>query len=246
MKPYIVLFILFFTILLYSCKNNNNINNQFSDTTLNVQTINNDTIELSSGYLFKNFDNENDQYIFSMTISNSNVICTYKSRWYSIQYLSTTFKKNGDTIILNKWEDSLSTFALQRITVQVPKKLLLLQGGDLKVIALNKKLIARPNEYSGLIISRIDDILKVSSFDSINYYGNNYVFKTEKMVYESPCSNMDSYYLGISYARDQLGGGLLADCDYLYKIAVIQTANVDYYCFCKGVSKWLSDNGRSY
>ncbi len=65
-------------------------------------------------------------------------------------------------------------------------------------------------------------------------------------IYIPECSNMDSYYLGISYARDQLGGGLLADCEYLYQIAVTQTANVDYYCFCKGVSKWLSDNGRSY
>ena len=70
---------------------------------------------------------------------------------------------------------------------------------------------------------------------------------TQKQTsYDSQCPDMDSYNLGYSYAKDQLGGGLVADCDYLYQIAVTQSNNVDHYCFCKGVSKWLSDNNRSY
>ncbi len=64
--------------------------------------------------------------------------------------------------------------------------------------------------------------------------------------YIPECSDMDSYRLGYSYASDQLGGGLLADCDYLYRIAVTQREHVDHSCFCKGVSKWLSDNHRSF
>jgi len=62
--------------------------------------------------------------------------------------------------------------------------------------------------------------------------------------YISECSDMDSYNLGYAYATDQLGGGLLADCDYLYRIAVTQKENIDHYCFCMGVSKWLNDNNR--
>jgi hypothetical protein len=63
---------------------------------------------------------------------------------------------------------------------------------------------------------------------------------------DAECPNKDSYLLGIILARDQLGGGQSADCDYLYRIASTQITNINHYCFCKGVSKWLSDNGRSY
>jgi hypothetical protein len=253
MKSYILLFILFFSISLFSCKNNNNINNQVSDTTLNVQAINNDTIELSSCYLFNNLSEKDDPYIFTLQFysGDSNLWCGYRSEsWSKTAVFNTTYIKRGDTIILNKFIDSLSTFGLMKIDFQIPDKFLLLPGGNLKVISLNKKIHNDPNEfknkYSSRIISNIFDILKVSTCDSVKYFQGEYTFESNKFVYQNPCSNMDSYYLGISYARDQLGGGLVADCDYLYQIAITQTANVDHYCFCKGVNKWLSDNGRSY
>ena len=60
------------------------------------------------------------------------------------------------------------------------------------------------------------------------------------------CNNQKSFDAGYDLARNQLGQGLLADCDYLYKIAVTQEDNLNHYCFCKGVSQWLKDNNRSY
>ena len=53
---------------------------------------------------------------------------------------------------------------------------------------------------------------------------------------------MDSYNYGYSLASDQIGGGLIADCDYLFKIAETQKGNLDHACFCRGVNDWISEH----
>lgn len=91
---------------------------------------------------------------------------------------------------------------------------------------------------------------KQTLYDRLNYcYQDLKAINNKKNestnIYIPECSDMDSYNLGYLYAADQLGGGLLADCDYLYQIAVTQREHVDHYCFCKGINKWLNDHNRS-
>jgi hypothetical protein len=54
-----------------------------------------------------------------------------------------------------------------------------------------------------------------------------------------PCSNSLSYKRGYQYAQDQIGQGLMADCDYLYKLAS-SYEQLDHTCFCQGVNDWIS------
>jgi hypothetical protein len=52
------------------------------------------------------------------------------------------------------------------------------------------------------------------------------------------CDNQRSFDAGYDLARDQIGNGLLADADYLYRL----TSNeYDYYCFKKGVEQYITD-----
>lgn len=48
------------------------------------------------------------------------------------------------------------------------------------------------------------------------------------------CSDIESYDYGYAVARDQ--NGLLADCNYLYEIAITQKNITSKSCFCEGVS----------
>lgn len=56
------------------------------------------------------------------------------------------------------------------------------------------------------------------------------------------CDDQNSFDLGYDWAQDQLGKGLIADCNYLYENASTQRDNIDYLCFCKGVNYWLNKN----
>jgi len=58
----------------------------------------------------------------------------------------------------------------------------------------------------------------------------------------SKCSDMNSYDLGYRLAADQIGSGLMADCDYLFQIAQTTNDNLSHYCFCKGVNQWIRDH----
>ena len=60
---------------------------------------------------------------------------------------------------------------------------------------------------------------------------------------EHSCNDQRSFDAGYDLARDQIGNGLIADADYLFKLTSNQ---YNYYCFKKGVSQWLKDNNRSY
>ncbi len=58
----------------------------------------------------------------------------------------------------------------------------------------------------------------------------------------SKCSDMNSYNYGYSIAADQIGHGLMADCEYLFEIAQTQKENLNHYCFCKGVNDWINEH----
>jgi hypothetical protein len=103
---------------------------------------------------------------------------------------------------------------------------------------INKTYILRST--SNVIIKKINNFEEYE-FELIKY--NPQVENQQKKVtYIPKCPDMDSYNLGYSYAADQLGGGLVADCDYLYQIAATQSEKVNHYCFCKGVNDWLIKN----
>jgi hypothetical protein len=53
------------------------------------------------------------------------------------------------------------------------------------------------------------------------------------------CSDMDSYDYGYAVAKDQ--DGLLADCDYLYDIAITQKYIENKSCFCSGVTDYRNN-----
>lgn len=56
------------------------------------------------------------------------------------------------------------------------------------------------------------------------------------------CEDQSSFDFGYSVAQDQLGKGLIADCDYLYDMAVTVRNNINYRCFCKGVNFWMREH----
>jgi hypothetical protein len=248
-----LLFVLLVSFMVFSCNGNKNTQPNYNIQDSESLNYKPDTTVLATDYLFNNLENSLNQFIFTLSFRDQKAIFSYRDKnRRSLDIFSATFIKKSDTIFFNKW-DILSDRFLANF--QVPTRFLLLQNGDLKVIKTNSNKNNEPEVVEmedgtiGLkmpktVISKKSDIFKASTYDSMIYYTKNYNFKKDDFQYESPCSDMDSYYLGISYARDQLGGGLLADCDYLYKIAITQRDKVDYYCFCKGVSKWLSDNNR--
>ena len=241
--------------MVFSC--NNHENTQPNYNIQNSDSFNNksDTAILATDYLFNNLENSLNQFIFTISFREQIAIFSYRDKnRKGLDVFSATFIKKSDTIFFKKW-DILSNSFLANF--QVPTRFLLLQNGDLKVMKTNSSKNNEPEvveEEDGTIslkmpktiISKKSDIFKASTYDSMNYYTKLYKFKKDDFQYESPCSDMDSYSLGYSYAADQLGGGLMADCDYLYRIAVSQRENINHYCFCKGISKWLSDNNRSY
>jgi hypothetical protein len=240
-----------FLILLNSCQNNDQIKTATvsSVNTVDAQNYNNyDTIKLSSDYLFNKLNNNSEPFIFTLSFRGHDAIFDYRSKYRSNEEIfSAIYTKKGDTITLNKWDELSKSFLYYN---QIPTQLLLISGGDLKVLKVNS---ARSNEEteSGIyarrnILCNKSDIFRASTYDSMNYYTKKYSFGNNEFKYEAKCSDMDSYYLGYAYAKDQIGGGLLVDCDYLYEIAITQKANVDHTCFCKGVSNWLSDNNRTY
>jgi hypothetical protein len=53
------------------------------------------------------------------------------------------------------------------------------------------------------------------------------------------CSDMDSYDYGYAVAKDQ--DGLLADCNYLYDIAITQKNIENKSCFCSGVTDYRNN-----
>ncbi len=245
MKKLLFLNLILFVVLLFSC--NNNKTNQINVSSQNSELYNKvDTVVLATDYLFNKLDNSENQFIFSLSFRNQNAIFSYKDKNSSSQgtVFSANYIKKGDTIFLKNWDILSKNFLVYH---QVPTQFLLLQNGNLKVLKNNGSknnedsvVIEKDGEvvlYSArkTIICQNSDILKASTYDSMMFYRDKYVFKKDEFKYESPCSDMDSYYLGISCARDQLGGGLVADCDYLYRIAITQRENVNHYCFCKGV-----------
>jgi len=68
----------------------------------------------------------------------------------------------------------------------------------------------------------------------VNYKNNTNYSTSNSYQSGEKCSDMTSYNLGYSIAKDQQG--LVADCDYLYDIAKTQNNNINRYCFCMGVS----------
>lgn len=69
---------------------------------------------------------------------------------------------------------------------------------------------------------------------------NNSSSSTTKISPPPPkCSDMDSYDLGYSIARDQQG--LATDCNYLLDLAKTQRDNINRTCFCEGVSDFRSN-----
>jgi len=54
------------------------------------------------------------------------------------------------------------------------------------------------------------------------------------------CSDMNSYNFGYDIARDQQA--LIADCNYLYDLAITQRDNINKHCFCKGVEDFQSSH----
>jgi hypothetical protein len=55
---------------------------------------------------------------------------------------------------------------------------------------------------------------------------------------EHSCYDQRSFDAGYDLARDQIGNGLIADADYLFKLTANQ---YNYYCFKKGVNQYLID-----
>jgi hypothetical protein len=53
------------------------------------------------------------------------------------------------------------------------------------------------------------------------------------------CSDIDSYDYGYAVAKDQ--DGLLADCNYLYDIAITQKNIENKSCFCNGVTDYRNN-----
>jgi hypothetical protein len=64
---------------------------------------------------------------------------------------------------------------------------------------------------------------------------------TEDYNKSHSCNDQRSFDAGYDLARDQIGKGLMADCDYLYKIALSVNSNLNHYCFCKGVNQYIND-----
>ena len=255
MKKIFINIFLILSLIIISCNNHKQTSIELNNEINNVNTYNDPSLNktLASDYLFNNLENSENPYILTVSFREHNAIFSYREKnRKNYDIFSTTYSLNGDTVFLNKW-DILSTRFLEGY--QIPTQFLLLPGNDLKVLKVNGKNKSKTEVtieedgsviMSKIVICKISDVFKASNYDSVIYYTKTFQFKKDDFVYESPCSDMDSYYFGISYARDQLGGGLLADCDYLYNIAITQSENVNHFCFCKGVSKWLSDNNRSY
>lgn len=92
---------------------------------------------------------------------------------------------------------------------------------------------------SNNLYRKMEELLKHVSILEIHSYKstlNNHIPKDTQIE----CNDMNSYNEGYSIANDQIGRGLMADCNYLYEIAKTQNGRLNYYCFCKGVNDWIS------
>jgi hypothetical protein len=217
-------------------------------------------------------DRYSGPFAFSICfIKDSRVVMTYKSRNYNyVQTESFTYSKINDTIsfILNPPSLALSTQNFLN-SHQIPKKMVIQSDGSLIVTEVNKlynevsedSVVSNVDTINSnlspyklgkqdvfvIILFKISDIIKPSTLENILYYEKSYPFRKNDLdpsnkPIVSKCPDMISWSYGYSLAADQLGGGLIADCDYLFKIAQTQRDNVNHYCFCKGVNDWVSEN----
>jgi hypothetical protein len=202
---------------------------------------------------------------------DSLVIMTYKSRNYNyLQIESFTYLKTNDTInfilnpaLLSLWSQNFIN------SHQIPKQLVIQTDGSLIVTEVNKlnnevgeeSVVSEVDTINSnltshtlgkqrgleIILFKVSDIIKPSTMENIVYYEKSYPFRTDDLKpsnkpAESKCADMISWSYGYSLAADQLGGGLIADCDYLFTIAQTQRDNINHYCFCKGVNDWISEH----
>ena len=111
---------------------------------------------------------------------------------------------------------------------------------DLKELSIDSMNLANKMK-SILLIVPLDQIktYRHSQYEkpSQNQQTINYRNESAKK-----CNDQRSYDLGFNIASDQIGKGLMADCEYLFVIAKSQNDNIDHYCFCKGVNDWIAKN----
>jgi len=253
MKIYSLLLIAI-ALFLFSC------NNQKDQT--NYEEVKQDTIpqmqpkivdNLKSDYLYTDLENKNNPSIFGIAIRDSILVFVYRSRKFlsgQSRTFITNYKRNNDTISIIKYDDSLD-FGFFK-TYQVPKEMVIENDGTLLVTKLNESVFIDKIVFNDSILSEYErtriPLLKVydkfmsTSYENFNYYTKEYTFKKDDFNYETKCSDMVSWSNGYTYAADQIGGGMIADCDYLFRIAQTQNANINHYCFCKGVNDWISEH----
>lgn len=85
-------------------------------------------------------------------------------------------------------------------------------------------------KITSLEISGIAKDLKNSSYSNSSTRSTN----------SSSCSDENAYRLGETYAQSQRN--LIADCDYLYDMALAREGQINHYCFCNGVNAWRRRN----
>ncbi len=111
--------------------------------------------------------------------------------------------------------------------------------GDARLELVNNKLIIILT--TGAVYVQDDQGYYIKNIISTKDWGENLSSSNNNNL-NSKCSDMDSYSFGNSLAADQIGGGLVADCEYLFSIAQTQKATVNHDCFCKGVNDWIKDH----
>jgi hypothetical protein len=97
------------------------------------------------------------------------------------------------------------------------------------------------NDIEGLIYNsvnceNVETVYMVRNFTPKTKSNNNQFLDDYNKKHS--CSDQRSFDAGYDLARDQIGNGLIADADYLYRL----TSNeYSYYCFKKGVEQYIRD-----
>ena len=197
-------------------------------------------------------------------ISKNEHIKEYLGLEFDLVYLEITRRRKLDTLfnlnrMIKQSESPKDTFSNSKITNEIqfiPDKenreysqefedLTKFDTAQMlsKLKNLNSELLQISID-SNRIYNKMTEIILIVPISEINAFKSSQNSHFNYSKTSKGCSDQRSYDEGYSLAADQIGHGLMADCNYLYNIAITQKDNLDHYCFCRGVNDWIAQHQR--
>lgn len=188
--------------------------------------------------------------------------CNQRASYSEVDDSKKTITLTSDVGFKKKYINEYSELELELISVEITKREklrdLYLLTREYKTEDSSYNNNTEPSELTKLkleiqqisvdsnrLFNKMKAILQIIPLTEIEAFQNvrHQPFKENDKTVQK-CSDQRSYDNGYKLAADQIGKGLMADCNYLFEFAQIMADGLDHFCFCKGVNDWSAQHQR--